>query len=200
MSKIKICGLSRAADIDAVNRALPDFIGFVFAPSRRRIDAETAAQLKDRLDPKIKAAGVFVNQELDFIAGLYGSGVIDIVQLHGDEDEAYIAELKEKTGCPVIKAAGVGDTLPPLCEGADYYLFDALSVERGGAGRVFDWAALKGYAGPPYFLAGGLGLGNIAKALRTLAPYCIDVSSGAETDGKKDAGKIWEIVRLVRET
>jgi phosphoribosylanthranilate isomerase len=198
MSKIKICGLSRMEDISAANRALPDYIGFVFAPSRRQVDENTAARMKENLDSRIKAVGVFVNQEIGIIAGLYQSGVIDLVQLHGDEDADYIARLKGHCGCPVIKAIGVGVALPPLPQNTDYCLFDTLSGKRGGTGEIFDWSTLRNYSGPPYFLAGGLTIANIPDAIHLLAPFCIDVSSGAETDGKKDADKIFRIVRLVR--
>jgi len=100
MSKVKICGLSRIEDIDAVNRALPDYIGFVFAKSRRRVDEATASMLKERLDSRIKAVGVFVNEKAEIIAGLYENGVIDLAQLHGDEDESYILRLKEAAAAP----------------------------------------------------------------------------------------------------
>jgi len=196
MSKVKICGLSRLEDIDAVNSALPDYIGFVFAPSRRRIDQATAAVLKERLDGRIAAVGVFVDQDVETIAGLYDSGVINIAQLHGDEDDGYIMRLKDCCGCTVIKAVGVGDALPQLPENADYLLFDTLSVQRGGAGKSFDWSLLKSYEGLPYFLAGGLDAGKISDAVRRLDPYCLDVSSGVETKGIKDAGKIQEFVNL----
>jgi phosphoribosylanthranilate isomerase len=198
MSRIKICGLSRIEDISAVNCALPDYVGFVFAPSRRQIDERTAAMLKERLDKLIKAVGVFVNQDIETVASLYQNGVIDLVQLHGDEDADYIARLKGQCGCSVIKAIGVADALPPLPENADYYLFDTLSSRRGGTGKVFDWNVLRNYSGPPYFLAGGLTIANIPDAIQTLAPFCIDVSSGAETDGKKDADKIYQIVSLMK--
>jgi phosphoribosylanthranilate isomerase len=197
VSKIKICGLSRAEDIMAVNRALPDYIGFVFAESRRKVDADTAAMLKEKLDKRIKAVGVFVNEAIESAGDLFRRGIIDLIQLHGDEDNEYIRRLKEKYGCPVIKAVGIRDKLPVLPAEADYALFDKLSAERGGTGETFDWAILKGI-GTPYFLAGGLSADNIAAAVRLLRPFCIDVSSGAETRGVKDAGKISEIVRLVR--
>ena len=231
MSKIKICGLSRSEDIDAVNRALPDYIGFVFADSSRRVDEDTAGALKARLDPQILSVGVFVNCEIEAIADLYDRGVIDLVQLHGDEDAAYIADLKACCGCPIIKAIGIADATPstqypspqgsavpsvppsspaqpealtslqsppPLSPDIDYYLFDALSAKRGGTGQTFDWHLLEHYSGPPYFLAGGISTDNIAQAIRRLAPYCIDVSSGAETDGRKDPDKIEQLVRLAR--
>ncbi|MCL1963934.1 MAG: phosphoribosylanthranilate isomerase [Firmicutes bacterium] len=199
MSKVKICGLRRPEDVDAVNRSMPDFAGFVFAArSRRRVDEATAAMLKERLDGRIKAVGVFVNQELEMIAGLCQKGVIDWVQLHGDEDAGYIGRLRERCGGRIVKAIGIGGTLPPLPEGADYLLFDTASSQRGGIGKAFDWRVLKAYAGPPYFLAGGLSPANVGDALRSLAPFCVDVSSGVETDGFKDAEKIDAFVRLVR--
>jgi len=231
MSKVKICGLSREDDIRIVNRVLPDFIGFVFAPSRRRVDLLTAAALKRKLDPRIKAVGVFVNENIDTIAEMHRNGIIDMAQLHGDEDEAYMTKLKESCGCPIIKAVGVGSALPPLPDGvgsllppqpdvagnvpasqtdgigsilpplpdsADYLLFDTLSQQRGGTGRTFDWDVLKNYAGLPYFLSGGLGLHNVSEAIKRLSPFCVDVSSGVETDGVKNEKKIDDFVRLVR--
>jgi len=198
MSRVKICGLRRAEDIDAVNRALPDFIGFVFAESRRRVDAGTAAALKGMLDTRIKAVGVFVNQELDYISALRREGIIDIAQLHGDEDGEYIRLLRENADCGVIKAVSVGKALPALPEGADFLLFDTASALRGGSGRTFDWSILAGYTGPPYFLAGGLDISNVAEAVTMLEPYCADVSGGVETDGFKDADKISRFVQAVR--
>jgi phosphoribosylanthranilate isomerase len=198
MSKIKICGLSRAVDIEAVNLAQPDYIGFVFAESRRRVSAETASALKARLDARIKAVGVFVNEYIERVAKIYLDGIIDIAQLHGDEDGTYINELKKRCGCPVIKAVGVSSFLPSLPNGADFLLFDLLSKQRGGTGTAFDWKLLSDYQGQPYFLAGGLSIRNAAEAVRLLHPYCVDVSSGVETDGVKDAGKINEICKLVR--
>jgi phosphoribosylanthranilate isomerase len=186
------------ADVDAVNCALPDFAGFVFAASRRQVDAITAARLRERLDDRIQAVGVFVNQPAEFVADLCRDGVIDVAQLHGDEDGSYIAWLRARCGCPVIKTVGVADALPPLPTGADYVLFDAASSARGGAGRTFDWRVLANYTGPPYFLAGGLSAANVTDAIRTLAPFGVDVSSGVETDGVKDAEKIEQFVRCCR--
>ena len=198
MTKVKICGLSRKEDTDAVNRALPDFVGFVFAPSRRRVDIETAAMLKEKLDKRIEAVGVFVNEDIRNIIQMHKNGIIDLAQLHGDEDSGYIRRLKESCGCRVIKAVGVGDTLPPLPKEPDYLLFDALSSQRGGIGKVFDWNILKNYHGLPYFLAGGLDVDNVSGAISALSPFCIDVSSGVETNGLKDGKKIESFVRLVR--
>ena len=200
MSRVKICGLRRVEDIDAINRALPDYIGFVFAQSRRRIDIETAAMLKEKLDIGIKAVGVFVNEDISAISEIVQSGIIDLIQFHGDEDDLYIERLKEICDSPVIKAVGVGGTLPLLPKAADYLLFDTISTQRGGVGKVFDWNILNEYHNMPYFLAGGLSTGNVSEALSQLLPFCVDVSSGVETDGFKDPEKINEFVQLVRRT
>jgi len=199
MSKVKICGMSRMEDIAAVNNALPDYIGFVFARSRRQIGERTAAMLKEQLDTRIIAVGVFVNEKVEAIANLHRNGIIDMVQLHGDEDAGYIARLKDYCGCLVIKAIGVDSELPPLPDKPDYLLFDKLSEQRGGSGKVFDWGVLTEFNGLPYFLAGGLTAANVTNAISLLSPFCVDVSGGVETDGIKDANKIYEFVRLVRE-
>ena len=198
MCKVKICGLSRKEDIDAVNRVLPDYIGFVFAPSRRRVDEGTAAALRERLDGRIQSVGVFVNRDIEFVAGLYRKGVINLAQLHGDENGEYVKRLKEMCGCPVIKSVGIGGALPVLPEEPDYLLFDALSAQRGGTGEAFDWNVIKGYKTKPYFLAGGLTIENLTGALKFLNPYCVDVSSGVETDGVKDPGKIENFIQIAR--
>ena len=198
MTKIKICGLSRTEDIDAVNRLLPDFIGFVFAESRRKVDVQTATQLRKELDSRIEAVGIFVNENIGTITQLYQDGIIDIVQLHGDEDGKYIRRLKANCGCRVIKAVGIGDTLPALPTAPDYLLFDTRSQQRGGVGKTFDWNILKTYKGLPYFLAGGLSIENAAEAIHLLAPFCVDVSSGVETDGTKDTEKMEKFIHSVR--
>ena len=198
MTKVKICGLSRMEDIEAVNRALPDFIGFVFAPSRRRVDRVKAAALKQQLDPRIAVVGVFVNESIETVSNIYQDGVIDLVQLHGDEDSGYIRRLKKDCGCPVIKAVGIGDAMPSLPVDPDYLLFDTLSEQRGGIGRTFDWGILDKYRGLPYFLSGGLSAANAAASINMLAPFCADVSSGVETDGIKNAAKIEKFINTVR--
>ncbi|MCL2701733.1 MAG: phosphoribosylanthranilate isomerase [Phycisphaerae bacterium] len=203
MTKVKICGLRRLEDVDAANRAVPDFVGFVFAESRRRVDVALAATFRERLDSRIASVGVFVNQDVEFVAALCRDGVISLAQLHGDEDGEAIRRLRERCGCEVIKTVGICDgggvgVLPALPLGAEYLLFDTASAARGGAGRAFDWRVLAGYQGPPYFLAGGLTAANVAEAIRTLAPFAVDVSSGVETDGVKDAEKIERFVHSVR--
>ncbi len=201
MSKIKICGLSKLQDIEAVNKVQPDFIGFVFAESRRQISVQTAKLLKNSLNPAIKAVGVFVNESIDTIAKLCDSNVIDLVQLHGDEDENYINALKRQVSNPIIKAIRVKD-LEDVTKATrlscDYLLFDTYQEKQfGGSGKVFDWSYLANIE-KPYFLAGGIHSGNILQAKEQCNPYCIDLSSGVETEGFKDDRKIFDIVTKIR--
>lgn len=199
MTKIKICGLFRDADIDAVNTARPDYIGFVFAPSRRQVTPAQARAMRRRLDPAIVPVGVFVNAPIELITNLYREGTIAMAQLHGQEDEETIRHLKQVAGLPVIKAVRVAaatDILSALPTAADYLLLDN---GPGGTGQTFDWRLIPPLE-KPCFLAGGIGEHNVAAALALpLKPYCIDVSSGAETDGCKDPAKILRLVRRVRE-
>jgi len=200
MSKVKICGISRIEDINVINRVLPDYIGFVFAPSRRRVDVKTAAKMKENLDLRVETVGVFVNEDIEAAAEIYNSGIIELIQLHGSEDSLYIKRLRECCGARVIQAVSVIDSLPsPLPDEPDYLMFDTFSERRGGAGRAFDWRILKGrHGGLPYFLAGGLTADNVVDSIRLLDPYCVDVSSGVETDGLKDAEKIERFVYLAK--
>ena len=277
MTKIKICGLSRPADIEIVNQFLPDYIGFIFAKSRRLVSAETAKELKKLLDPRIQAVGVFVNEDIDTIIRLcrcggsapadrhnfngaagygveeadrhdpsevtglnlnetigYGAReedrydhnqevgydskeavgyasdlseqntagrVIDIIQLHGDEDEAYIRRLKAEVSVPIIKAVRVRSSedihkaarLP-----CDFLLLDAYREDQyGGGGEVFDWTQI-GRPNKPFFLAGGITPGNVPEAIERARPYGIDVSTGVESNGYKDPAKVKDMITKVR--
>lgn len=199
--RVKICGLKTASDIDAVNTVLPDYIGFVFAQhSKRYINYETAANLKARLRPEIQAAGVFVNAERHRIREAAEKKLIDIIQMHGTESAADILQVKENTGLPVIKAVRVrkkADILQAQELGADYLLLDTYREgEYGGTGNCFDWSIIPDLE-VPFFLAGGLREDNLEDAMRQKA-YCLDVSSGAETDGQKDPVKIRRIVEKIR--
>ena len=198
MTKIKICGLSRLCDVEAVNICRPDYAGFVFAPeSRRRISFETAKELRARLAPEIQAVGVFVGEKCETIAALLNGGVIDVAQLHGGEDENFIARLRKYTNKPIIQAFRVGtagDAERAEQSSADYILLDS----GAGSGKVFDWELLRGIR-RPYFLAGGLTCGNVRGAVRALHPFAADVSSGVETGGLKDKTKIAAFVNAVRE-
>ncbi|MEE0856044.1 MAG: phosphoribosylanthranilate isomerase [Ruminococcus sp.] len=198
MTKIKLCGLSRTQDIEAANKLKPDYIGFVFAAkSKRRVSPLKATELKSRLDPEIKAVGVFLDDDLDAVAAMMNLGIVDLVQLHGSEDEEYIKKLRTITDKPVIKAFIINsaeDVKRAEASTADYILLDG----GKGEGKAFDWSLLKNIR-RQYFLAGGLNPGNAADAVRTLAPFSVDVSTGIETDGKKDEEKMTAFVNAVRE-
>lgn len=191
----------RDEDIYAVNRVLPDYIGFVFAKSRRQVDGERAKAMKALLNPSIKAVGVFVNEEMDRIIQLCESGAIDLVQLHGDENGDYIKALKSRVPNRIIKAVRVRspeDVKRAVEFSCDYLLLDTWHEQHyGGTGNVFDWSLVPKTI-KPFFLAGGINSANIAQAIEKLSPYAVDVSSGVETDGYKDPAKILEIVSRAR--
>ena len=193
--KIKICGLFREQDIEAVNEAMPDYIGFVFAKSHRQVSVETAQKLKNKLNKNILSVGIFVNEDINKIAEICNKNIIDLVQLHGDEDDNYIKELRKLCNNKIIKAVKVKsgeDILRWRNTLADYILFDG----GAGSGIKFDWELLKSVI-RPYFIAGGINQTNIDEAIK-LKPYCIDISSGVETNKLKDKEKILKIVRRVK--
>ena len=206
MVRIKICGLSRPEDIEYVNEALPDYCGFIIQvpASRRNVTAEQLRRLRERLSDRILSVGVFVNADPALPEALLKDGVIDIAQLHGQENESYVKQLREKTGKTVIKAfpvAAQGDLERAFSSCADMVLLDH---GKGGTGETFDWEVLEKYrAGgkepeKPFFLAGGLGPDNISEAVRRCRPFGVDLSSTVETDGKKDREKIMAAVAAVR--
>ena len=197
-TKIKLCGIRRPEDILAVNQAKPDYIGFICSRRFwRHISLEEAAVLKRMLDPGIQAVGVFVDEPYEEIAGWLKKGVIDLVQLHGEEDEYYIRQLRkvmlfQNTLVPVIQAFRVKTEEDIWRAGhsiADYILLDS----GAGSGAAFDWSLIK-KINRPYFLAGGLGPDNVAEAIRRFHPYAVDMSSSLETDRKKDPEKIQRAV------
>ena len=201
MTKIKICGLSRPCDIEYVNEAKPDFCGFIInvPKSKRNVSPDTVRQLVKNLSPDVKPVGVFVNAPMDEIVALTEDGTLAYVQLHGKEDEAYIAALREKIHVPIIQAFKVTcpeDVAHAQQSSADYILLDNGS---GGTGKTFDWSHLRGIT-RPYILAGGLGPDNLAQAVSQLAPWSVDLSSGVETDGFKDKAKVLAAVQAVRTT
>lgn len=201
MTKIKICGLSRPCDIESVNEAKPDFCGFIInvPKSKRNVSPDTVRQLVKNLSPDVKPAGVFVNAPMDEIAALTEDGTLAYVQLHGKEDEAYIAALREKIHVPIIQAFKVScpeDVAHAQQSSADYILLDNGS---GGTGKTFDWSHLRDIT-RPYILAGGLGPDNLGLAVSQLAPWGVDLSSGVETDGFKNKNKVVAAVQAVRAT
>lgn len=195
-ARIKICGLFRMEDIAYANEVKPDYVGFVFAKSRRQVNREMAAKMRKALAPGILAAGVFVDAPCEEIVECLEEGLIDLVQLHGKETEADIRYLRAVTGKPVIKAvrpACAKEVQAWLDSEADYLLFDS----GAGSGTTFDWSLLEG-VNRDYFLAGGLHEGNLPGAIRNLAPFAVDLSSGVETNGVKDLEKMRTAVRLAR--
>lgn len=199
MSLIKICGLFRQEDIEFANIVKPDFVGFVFAPSKRQIDFDKASSFRKLLDKNIKVVGVFVNSEISEIKLLCEKKIIDIVQLHGDENQYYIDKIKQ-FNLPIIKAIRVGKTLLHdeinRCN-SDFLLFDTFSPKvRGGLGVAFDWSLLNEIH-RDFFLAGGINLDNIDSALK-LKPYAIDISSGVEKNGVKNLELMMKITDKIR--
>lgn len=200
MTKIKLCGLTRPRDIEWANALTPDFVGFVFArKSKRYISPRNAQKLREKLNQSINAVGVFVNEAPEAVSALLNDGTIDVAQLHGGEDEDYIKALRLLTDRPLIQAFrvdGPADLERARASSADYILLDN---GAGGTGTAFDWALLKGFD-RPCFLAGGLGPDNVARAVRDVRPFAVDVSSGIETDGAKDYQKMAAFVNAVRNT
>lgn len=201
MAKIKICGLQSIDDIDCVNKANCDYAGFIFAESRRKISFDLSLTLRKKLKKSIKSVGVFVNETIDNIRKLCDIDAIDIVQLHGNENNEYISQLKLNINKPIIKSFKIkelNDVFIAKNSIADYILFDTYHEKlSGGTGKTFNWDLIKDI-NRDYFLAGGLNYGNVPMAFFKLKPYAFDVSSGVEIDGVKDCKKISEIVSLVR--
>ena len=197
MTKIKLCGMTSMNDIEAVNQIRPDYVGFVFWPkSKRYISYGNALRLKNNLAKGIQTVGVFVDESLDQVEKLLLEDVIDMAQLHGNENEEYIRELKAVTNKKVIKAYRVEQAedlydVESCC--ADYVLLDS----GAGSGDTFDWNLIKTIK-RPFFLAGGLHPNNVESAVKKVHPFAVDVSSGIETNGIKDREKMEAFVSGVR--
>ena len=215
--KVKMCGISKVETIPAVVEAKPDYMGLVFAPSKRQVTVDQAKTLVEELhrgyakkygsdtehdkNDTIKTVGVFVNETVDNLVTIANEANLDAVQLHGDEDETFIQSLKERTNVEVWKAIQIrtaADTEKWIDSSADMLLFDAYHKdERGGTGEVFDWSSLDAFE-RPFMLAGGIDSTNVARAIRTVRPYGIDISSGIETNGVKDDEKITAFTKIVK--
>lgn len=203
MTKIKICGLQSLTDVSYINEWKPDYTGFIFAPGRKRtITDKLASQMKSLLLPEITTVGVFVNEPVEHVISLLQDGVIEVAQLHGQEDEAYFYRLREKCDYSVIKAFTIqtkADIQKALTYPSDYLLLDN---GIGGTGQAFDWSLFdtspENGMNRPFFLAGGLHSGNVISAIKKAHPFAVDVSSGVETDGKKDKEKIRAFIQTVR--
>ncbi|NLM50250.1 MAG: phosphoribosylanthranilate isomerase [Clostridiaceae bacterium] len=200
MTKVKICGIWEFETIDILNECLPDYIGFVFAKSPRQVTEDRAKELKGRLHPQIKTAGVFVNESIEKILKIIDNVNIDAIQLHGDEDDSYIKKLKEKTKAEIWKAVRVkeGMSLDFSKIPADRILLDTYKTGVfGGSGEKFDWSLVDVKIYKDIILAGGINLDNVSQALK-LSPYMLDISSGVESNGRKDGGKTAKIIKLIR--
>lgn len=193
-TKLKICGLRRIEDIQIINKTLPTYAGFIFAKSKRQIDLNTALILKDYLDPRIKAVGVFVDSSIEDITHIVSTGAIDIVQLHGNENEQYISKLRERVNVEIIKAIKVTDCEIYNFQSATYLLLDS----GGGSGKTFDWKKTPKMK-KPFFLAGGISIDNMQDAIDYFNPYALDISSSLETNGFKDIQKIIEFSNKLKE-
>ena len=188
MTKVKICGLSTASAVETACQAGADYIGFVFAESRRRVSLKLAALVP----PAVRKVGVFVSPSLAELQETISVANLDLVQIHGDFNEELLTEI----GRPVIRAYQVKGALKGVSQQADYLLFDA---PLAGSGQTFDWQAFdKEQIHQPFFIAGGLNAGNVREAIQHFAPYAVDVSSGVETDGQKDLEKITEFIERVK--
>ncbi|MCR5545764.1 MAG: phosphoribosylanthranilate isomerase [Lachnospiraceae bacterium] len=196
-TKIKLCGIKSIEDVGIMNENLPDYCGFIidFPKSHRSLTKEVVRELSNKLDPSIKKVGVFVNSPIEDVMMLLEDDVIQMAQLHGDEDEDYIKELQKKTNKPVMKVIIMRDEFDVFRANespADFVLLDA----GKGSGQAFNWDLLKDMK-REYFLAGGLHEGNLKKAVVTLRPYAIDLSSSIETDGRKDPQKVKTIMEIM---
>lgn len=196
-TRIKFCGITGPDEIIAVNLLKPDYIGFVFArKSTRYVDPSSARVLKNMLDPSVRTVGVFVNEFPEEIAELLNTGLIDAAQLHGDEDDEYIRKLKNMTDRPIIRAYRIHSE--EEIRAAAYSTADQILLDSGaGTGTVFDWSLLE-QMDRPYFLAGGLNPENAGTAVRMLRPWGLDVSTGIETEHKKDYRKMKAFIDAVR--
>lgn len=200
MVKIKICGLKRLEDIEIVNKYRPDYMGFVFADTKRKVSHELARQLKDKLDPEIISVGVFVDAPKEEIIELFENGTIEMAQLHGLESEDYIKDLKAMTDnrLIVIKAIEMSqdtDLLKYDSSNADYLLLDS----GKGSGKTFDWRLIRKDLKKDFFLAGGLNKDNVTQAIEEFEPYAVDLSSSLEVNGFKNEDKIKEIMEIINE-
>ena len=183
--KIKFCGIRRLEDVTYMNEFMPDYVGFVFAPSRRQVSPAVAMALGQELHSDIKRVGVFVNEPIDKLIQTAQTAQLDVLQLHGDEDCSYMDKLHE-----TLKQETLSDKL----------LLDSFTtLTYGGSGKVANWEIIQtAKIEKPFFLAGGLTSQNIVEGIKTVQPYGVDLSGGIETDGCKDRNKIARIIELVR--
>lgn len=202
MVKVKICGIRREKDVEFINKYKPDYVGFVFAKSKRQVDANTARELGKKIDRGIKKVGVFVNEDVEIVKKIAVCASLDIIQLHGDEDEAYIKKLDGFTIWKAVNINSEADVSKFKNYSAAGFLVDSSDgSNRGGTGKTFNWnflKTMKNQISKPIIAAGGLNIDNVEKCIKMLSPFGVDVSSGVETDGFKDEEKIKKFITRVR--
>ena len=192
MTKVKICGLSTKEAVKTAVSAGADYIGFVFAPSKRQVTVEQATELAKFIPSHIQKVGVFVSPNRTELLEAIEKVGLDLVQIHGQVAD----DLFENLPCASIQAVQVdGNGHVPNSQ-ADYLLFDA---PVAGSGQTFDWGQLDTTElAQPFFIAGGLNEDNVEEAIQHFTPYAVDVSSGVETDGQKDHEKIRRFIERVK--
>lgn len=200
MVKVKICGLRRKEDIEYANELKPDYVGFVFAKSKRQIEVEQALDLISLLDKEIKTVGVFVNEPVENALKIAQTLNLDVLQFHGDETQDYIDNFKNFTVWKAIRIKDKEDLEKTKEFKVNSFVFDTLTKnEYGGTGKTFNWEVLKGMElNVPIILAGGLNENNVEEAIKIVDPYAVDVSSGVETEGYKDFKKMKSFIEKVR--
>jgi len=198
--KVKICGLRRKEDIEYANELKPDYVGFVFAKSKRQVEVEQALYLISLLDKEIKTVGVFVNEPVENALKIAQTLNLDVLQFHGDETQDYIDNFKNFTVWKAIRIKDKEDLEKTKEFRVNSFVFDTLTKnEYGGTGKTFNWEVLKGFElNVPIILAGGLNENNVEEAIRIVNSYAVDVSSGVETEGYKDFKKMKSFIEKVR--
>ena len=192
MTKVKICGLSTKEAVKTTVSAGADYIGFVFAPSKRQVTLEQAAELAKFIPSYIQKVGVFVSPSQAELLEAVDKVGLDFVQVHGK----VVDKLFENLPCGSIQAVQIDEGGHVPNSQADYLLFDA---PVAGSGQTFDWGQLDTTElAQPFFIAGGLNEDNVARAIQHFSPFAVDVSSGVETDGQKDHEKIRRFIERVK--
>lgn len=201
MIKLKICGIKTMEEVEIVNRQQPDYVGFVFAEGKRKVSDELAWEMRKHLNSSIQAVGVFVREPVEHVIGLVNKRGIDVIQLHGEESDDYVKRIRERVTCPIIRATRIRsiqqqDISTSYC---DYVLYDSyVAGTYGGSGVSIPLSYIP-MTTMPVFMAGGIHEENMAEIITRIHPYGIDISSGVESNGRKDEEKIRRIIEKLQE-
>ena len=203
--RVKICGIKSKEEIAIINDFPVEYIGFIFAESKRKVLPEDAAQLKASLRKDIQVVGVFVNESVDKVNEIIDQCGLDVVQLHGEESPEYCKQIHQKVWKSIpVKNAQSLKKINDYQQVVDGILLETYSKDqKGGTGKAFDWDLVKNLQDSlplkDFILAGGLNPNNIKRAIDTLQPTIIDLNSGLETDGYKDRNKITQLFNRLKE-